>query len=101
MNTSNVFLLQLPSGPVELCTVVMSVGEFSDFLDAVLALGLAPAEAVAAFREKQHVPFISRGTKTEALFQLCGVNTQAMGAIVRGAGPKIIDEILRPDHSVN
>ena len=51
-------------------------------------------EDIEALRRAKHVPLISRGTKTEFLFQLYDVQTSVMSVIVRGQGTKVLQNLV-------
>ena len=52
-------------------------------------------EDVEALRRVKHVPLIARGSKTEFLFRLYGVETKLMSCIVRGQGVKVLQNFAK------
>lgn len=102
MNTSNVFRLPLPTGEVELCAVVATDEEYVAFVAKMADLGLVNPETVEVVLKSKHIPMISRGKKTEALFQYCNIQTSHMSIIVRGHGAELFNQLMgERDVSVN
>jgi hypothetical protein len=95
--TKHEFVIPTPGGNPgdvsRLTSIVMDEDEFEALLQHIAdgdpvvnvttAQRMSPQD-VESLRRAKNVPLIARGTKTEYLFRIYGVDSELMSAIVRG-----------------
>jgi hypothetical protein len=84
---------EMPDGTV-ITSVVMDREDFESLLDELAQVkisGLTPEEAEQV-KKIGYVPLLSRGAKTEFVFERYGVSGKLISMIIRGQGQRIAAE---------
>lgn len=88
-----------PNG-VTVTSVVLDQQDFDSFVDELANIKLfgtdqTPSKAqLDAIKEAQQLPLMARGSKTEVFFERWGVKTKHLSVIVRGAGRRMVNDML-------
>jgi hypothetical protein len=83
----------------EITSIVMDEDDFNDFVDSlrgIIVLNNTERAAqiqIDAIKAAKTLPMISRGTKTQFVFDKYGIETDFASFIVRGQGQAILDEL--------
>lgn len=92
-------VFNLPSGQ-RVSTVVLDLGEFEALADRLVSVfelrskGRLSPEMAGQLKEAKHIPMLSRGTKTQFVFDEFGLETELASFIVRGEGSNVLGQLL-------
>ena len=78
-----------------LTSVVLDKDDFNAFVDELDGLFNVGTEDLQRIKDAEYLPLMSRGKKTQVFFDRWGVQTDKLAVVVRGAGPKIAERLLR------
>lgn len=86
----------IPNG-IHITSVVLDQGDFDTLCDMIqesLGHRKETADQVATIRKAKHLPMVSRGTKTQPIFEKFEIQTDNACFIVRGEGDRMLKELL-------
>ena len=86
------FICVLPNGD-KITSIVLDQDEFESLADSLHKI--LSKEQVDRIKEAKHIPMISCGTKTAAIFDKFDIKTNLACFIVRGHGSELLDQFMR------